>query len=171
MHSIVKAEIKDSFLLATLAKQTFIESHGHSAGKEDVDHYIFEKYTKDIFEKELSDPSNNYYLIYYNDQLAGFSNIIYNDPYSNSDIENVAKLDRLYLLKEFYNLKLGLALFEFNISLAKKNNQLATWLYVWKENTRGVQFYLKADFRIIGSHDFKISETHSNPNHQMLLKF
>ncbi len=169
--SIIKAKIKDVHLLSSLARLTFIESHGHSAGKEDVDHYIFEKYNEDIFEKELSDPVNNYYLIYYKNQLAGFSNIIFNDPYNNSDIEHVAKLDRLYLLKEFYHLKLGLALFEFNISLAKKNDQFAAWLYVWKENIRAVQFYLKAGFKVIGSHYFKISETHSNPNHIMLLKF
>jgi ribosomal protein S18 acetylase RimI-like enzyme len=45
------------------------------------------------------------------------------------------------------------------------------WLYTWTGNERAVSFYLKAGFKIIGSHNFKISATHSNPNHRMLLEF
>jgi diamine N-acetyltransferase len=80
-------------------------------------------------------------------------------------------MERLYLLKQFYNLKLGAALLHFNIDLSKRNNQAGMWLFTWKENMRAVNFYQKNGFVIIGSHDFKISETHSNPNHLMLLRF
>jgi ribosomal protein S18 acetylase RimI-like enzyme len=45
------------------------------------------------------------------------------------------------------------------------------WLFVWKENQRAIHFYKKAGFHIIGSYDFRLTETHSNPNHQMLLKY
>jgi ribosomal protein S18 acetylase RimI-like enzyme len=170
MTSIVKANKNDSRLLSEIAKLTFIESHGSSAKSEDINLYISEKYSEDIFKKELSDKKNTYHIIYHNNHVAGYSNIILNSTYTNSEIENIAKLDRLYLLKEFYNLKLGLDLFEFNINLAKQNNQKGIWLFVWKENQRAVKFYTKSGFIIIGSHDFKISETHSNPNHQMFLR-
>ena len=83
-------------------------------------------------------------------------------------MENITKLERIYLLKEFY---LGAELFEYNVRLAKENNQKGMWLFVWVENERAVNFYKKNGFVIIGSHDFKISETHSNPNHQMFLGF
>lgn len=86
-------------------------------------------------------------------------------------IENVTKLERLYLLKEFYSLKLGLELFNFNLELSKQNNQAGMWLFVWKENQRAVSFYKKTGFKIIGNYDFKLTETHSNPNHQMLLMY
>jgi ribosomal protein S18 acetylase RimI-like enzyme len=169
MTSIVKANENDSPLLSEIAKITFLESHGSCAEPEDVNLYIYEKYSEDAIEKELSDPTNIYHIIYHNDHVAGFSNIILNAPGTNSEISNIAKLERLYLLKAFYDLKLGLELFEFNISFAKQNNQKGTWLFVWKENQRAVNFYKKCGFTIIGSYDFKISETHSNPNHQMLL--
>lgn len=80
-------------------------------------------------------------------------------------------MERLYLLKEFHDLKLGFELFQFNMALSNKNNQRGIWLYVWKQNSRAIDFYLKNGFLIIGSHNFKISATHSNPNHQMLLMF
>jgi ribosomal protein S18 acetylase RimI-like enzyme len=171
MTSITRASEKDAPLLSTIAKLTFIESHGSSAKPEDINTYVTEKYTNTIFKKELSDSKNVYHIIYQDEIPAGYSNIIFDQPYTNSPVQNITKLGRLYILEEFYNLKIGSALFQFNINLAKENNQMGMWLYVWKENQRAVSFYKKNGFQIIGSHDFKISETHSNPNHQMLLSF
>src|SRR6185295_4739462 len=104
-------------------------------------------------------------------RVAGYSKIILDTPYPGSQIKNIAKLERFYLLKEFYDLKLGLKLFQFNIELSKTNDQNGIWLFVWKENQRAVNFYKRSRYLIIGSHDFKISETHANPNHQMFLRF
>ncbi len=64
-------------------------------------------------------------------------------PYPDNKIKNIAKLERIYLLKEFYNLKLGLDLFNFNADLSKQNKQMGMWLFVWKENKRAVNFYKK----------------------------
>jgi diamine N-acetyltransferase len=169
--SIIRATEKDFQLLSEIAKLTYIESHGSSAKPEDINIYLNRNYSHDAFKKELSDTKNIYFIIYHNNRPAGYSKIIYNTPYPNSEIKNVTKLERLYLLKEFYDLKLGLELFQFNMELSKRNDQAGIWLFVWKENKRAVSFYKKNGFCIIGSHDFKISETHSNPNHQMFLRF
>lgn len=171
MSHIIKANTKDAALLSELAELTFRESHGHSAGAKDIDTYVKEKYTTGIFRNELGSEKNNYYFIYHNDQPAGYSNIIFNAPFPGSEYTNIAKLDRIYLLKEFYGVYLGTELFDFNIDLAKQHGQTAVWLYAWKENKRAVHFYTKKGFVIVGSYDFIISPSHSNPNHQMLLKF
>jgi len=97
--------------------------------------------------------------------------LFFNSPHPNIALQNVTKLERLYLLKEFYGLKLGLQLFNFNVALSKQNNQAGMWLFVWKGNNRAVDFYKKANFEIVGGYDFKLTETHSNPNHQMFLRF
>ena len=102
---------------------------------------------------------------------ARFSKIILNEVHPNINKQQVTKLDRIYLLKEFFDLKLGCELLKFNIELSKKNNQSGMWLFTWVGNTRAVNFYLKAGFKIIGSHKFKVSETHYNDNHHMLLEF
>lgn len=171
MTPIVKANEKDIQLLTDIGRVSFIESHGSSAAKADINKYVNEKYTYEAFKEEISDPENIYHIIYYDKQPAGYSKINFNAGHSNIESENVTKLDRIYLLKEFYSLKLGFDLFSFNIELSKKNGQEGMWLFVWKENHRAVNFYKKTGFKIIVSHDFKLSETHSNPNHLMLLLY
>jgi ribosomal protein S18 acetylase RimI-like enzyme len=171
MISISKAGAKDSGLLSHLAKISFIESHGKSASAEVINKYADETYNEDAIKKELSDHKNIYHIIYKNEQPAGFSKIIFSYPHSNVPVQNVTKMERLYLLKEFYGSGTGTGLFDFNIELSKQNSQAGMWLFVWKENPRAISFYKKAGFKIIGSHDFKLSETHSNPNHQMLLMY
>jgi len=171
MTRIVKASMDDSALLADLGKQTFIESHGHSAKKEDIDNYVKEKNSPAFFQQDLSDPANLYHIIYYNDQAAGYSKIILDCSHPNIDIPNVTKLERIYLLKKFYEAKLGQELFNFNLALSKENQQTGMWLYVWKENLRAFNFYKRNGFKPIGSYDFQVSPTHSNPNHHMLLVY
>ena len=170
MISFEKADKSHAHLLSEIAGLTFIESHGHSAKPEDINNFITQKYNLDAFTAELINTKNNYYLVYYQNRLEGFSNIICNFPYVDSKIENIAKLERIYILKEFYDLKLGHHLFEFNRELAGTNNQKGIWLFVWKENERAIKFYKKNGFEVIGNFDFKISETHSNPNYQMFLE-
>jgi ribosomal protein S18 acetylase RimI-like enzyme len=171
MTSIVKATIKDSNLLSKIGKQSFLESHGISAPEKDIMDYVSSKFTKEVFEKELEDSNNIFHMVFYNEKPIGYSKIIYNVSQENMPIKNVTKLERLYVLKEFHHLKLGLELFNFNVELSKKNNQAGMWLFVWTENLKAINFYKKAGFNIVGKYNFKISETHSNPNHQMLLLY
>lgn len=171
MIKIRKAELTDIRILVELGKQSFIESHGHSASEKDIDEYINLKYTPLVFEKELLDVQNQYYLISLNDEIAGYAKIIFNQAIAKVEQKNIVKLERLYLLKSHYGKQLGFTLFQYLKDLALKNKQVAIWLFVWKENDRALRFYTKLGFEIIGSYDFKISETHANPNHQMLLMF
>lgn len=171
MTSIVKAEADDYQVLADIGKQSFIESHGSSASEEDINNYVSKTYREDIIREELNDPKNIYHIMYHDEQPAGYSKIIYNASHHNVELPNVTKLDRIYLLEKFHGLRSGYELLNFNIELSVKNNQSGMWLFVWKENHRAVRFYEKTGFKIIGSYDFKISDTHSNPNHQMFLKY
>lgn len=171
MISTRKADTSDAQALSAIAAQTFMESHGHSADPADINTFIADKYTVETCLADLANPANNYHFIYYNDKLAGFSNIIFNFPCINSDLEPVTKLERIYILKEFYDHKLGHHLFNLDIELAKSNGQKGIWLFVWKENERAIRFYAKNDFNPVGSFDYRISPTHTNPNHVMLLEF
>ena len=171
MVSIVKATLKDALTITELGKVSFFESHHTSATKETLDHYISEKFTEEAIKAELVDENNHFYILYYNNIPAGFSKIIINGTHPNINDKHVTKLERIYLLKEYYGLKLGYQLFDFNVNLSKEHNQNGMWLFVWIENKRAVSFYEKTGFKIIGSHDFFLSKTHSNPNHQMLLDY
>ncbi|GGG49665.1 GNAT family N-acetyltransferase [Bizionia arctica] len=171
MTNIVKANLSHAKILSEIGKQTFIESHGMSAPEKDITNYIKSKFTKVVFEAELEDSNNIFHMITYNEKPIGYSKISYNSTQENISFKNITKLERLYILQEYHHLKLGFELFKFNVELSKKQNQAGLWLYVWVENQKAINFYNKVGFKIIGSYDFQISETHSNPNHQMLLVY
>lgn len=171
MINIVKATINDCDLLTKLSKQCFFESHGHSASKENVESFIANTYNKESFKNELENSENKYHIIYVNNVVVGYSKIVFDAPNENIKEQHITKLDRLYLLKICYGQNLGRKLFNFNIELSKNNDQKGIWLAVWVENYRAITFYEKMGFKIVGAYDFRISETHSNPNHIMYLEY
>jgi ribosomal protein S18 acetylase RimI-like enzyme len=171
LHKITKATSKDAKQLALVAKEAFLTAHGHSASKEDIANYVGANFSEENFTEELSDSDNQYYIIYYKETIAGYSKITLNTPNKEISSQNAMYMSRLYLLKEFYGLNLGKELFDFNIALSKKYKQQGIWLAVWVENERAINFYSKRGFSIVGKSDFKISETHTNPNHIMYLEY
>ena len=171
MIKIIKGEVKHCELIAKIGKKSFLESHGKSASKEAINTFISKTYTKEILYKELENPTIEYHIIYFKNKAAGFSKVELNIPNTNIKHPNSTKLDRFYLLKEFYGLQLGKILLNFNIELSKKNLQKGMWLAVWIENKRAIKFYTKNGFKIVGKYNFQISKTHSNPNHIMYLAY
>ncbi|MCB0446111.1 MAG: GNAT family N-acetyltransferase, partial [Gelidibacter sp.] len=101
-------------MLVHIGKTSFIESHGMSASKEDIDAYVSLKFNETTFTEELQDSKNHFYIIYHNETPIGYSKIIFDVPHKNIDYKNVTKLERLYLLSDYHHLKLGLELFNFN---------------------------------------------------------
>ena len=154
--------------LAQLSIETFIESHGRIADEEDIQAYIDLNFSLKKLTEALQDSRTFFNKIYVNDQIAGYSKLIINEPHPLSQVTPVAKFERLYLLKDFYGMGLGEKLLEHNIEIAQTHNQKGLWLFVWTENKKGLQFYQKSNFKSIGQHNFKISEQHSNPNYVML---
>jgi len=171
MVKIIKANATHSEFIARIGEQTFFESHGHSASKEDIESYISKTYNKEAILEEFNKEKVLYHLIYCDGDIAGFSKIELVTTNKNIADLNITKLDRIYLLEGFHGKQIGTRLFQFTIELSKKQYQNGIWLAVWTENQKAVNFYQKMDFKVVGAFDFKISETHSNPNHIMYLKY
>ncbi len=171
MVTIQKAKESDFQKIVDMGRQSFLEAHPNCAPKDVVDEYLNQKFNAELVKEELEDERNIFHIICYNNQTAGYSKIIFNHSHSNIKNKQVTKLERLYLLKDFYGLNLGTELFEFNKELSQKNAQRGMWLFVWVKNLRAINFYKKVGFKVIGSHDFKLSATYSNPNHQMFLEY
>jgi len=170
MIQIIKANIEHSELIADLGKKSFLEAHGDSASAEDINHFILKTYTRSAISQEFKNSNVQYHIIYFDNIAAGFSKIELNTPYRDISELDVTKLDRLYLLKKFYDQNLGSKLFDFNVQLSIKHKQKGIWLAVWIENQRAINFYFKKGFKTVGKYNFQISDTHSNPNHIMYLK-
>jgi ribosomal protein S18 acetylase RimI-like enzyme len=171
MISVIRATERDYTLIVSIGKASVEESHRGSSPDEVMYEFLERNYNDDAIKEELNDVNNIYHIIQFNNSPAGFSKIVLNAKHPNIIEENVAKLDRIYLSKDFYGLKLGLELLNFNIELSKANGQSGMWLYTWIGNQRAIDFYMKAGFIIIGSHQYYVTETHYDVSHQMFLKF
>ena len=104
MTTIVPATVHDSGLLARIGSQSLIESHGSSASVQVMQSYVNEKFTEAALSEELADENNFFHFIYHNGQPAGYSKIIFNESLEHLPVKNITKLERLYLLQEYYDL-------------------------------------------------------------------
>ena len=171
MIKIIKVATNQTGILSKIGRETFMDTYVESAPKKEIKNYLLSTFNKETVTYELENPLNNYHFIFYNDTLAGYSNINFNKPYASITEKNTTYLSRLYILKEFHSVGLGKELFNFNIGLAKQNSQKGMCLAVWTENQKAIHFYTKIGFQKIGEFDYKISENHANPNYMMHLKF
>ena len=169
--SIKKATQKDITALAKVCKKAFYAPHKNAIPKEIIEHYMLTNFNEETLLKEITNKDFLYHLIYVKDVLAGFSKIIINTKNKYIKEQNVTKMERLYLLEDFYSLGLGKVLFEHNLKLTKQKKQKGIWLYVWIKNYRAIDFYNKIGFNKIASYDFPISDTETRPNHIMYLQF
>jgi ribosomal protein S18 acetylase RimI-like enzyme len=66
------------------------------------------------------------------------------------------EIERIYVLQAFHGKKLGQALYEKAISIAKEMKVKYVWLGVWEQNHRALQFYKKNGFVPFDTHIFKL---------------
>lgn len=171
MISIIKANENDYQSIVNIGRVAVEEAHRESCSAKDMSEYIAKNYNEAAIKDEFKDAKNIYQIIHFNEIAVGFSKIVLNAEHSNIRQKNVTKLDRIYLLKEYHNHKLGFRLLKYNIELSKNADEAGMWLYTWVENNRAIHFYLKMGFTIIGEHQFKVTDSCSNLNHHMYLAY
>lgn len=110
MISIFKASEKNYQSIVDIVTASVPEAQKGICAPEDLKEYITNNYNETAIKKELRNKNNIYHILKYNGEAVGFSKIILNAKHPTIDLENVVKLDRIYLLKEFQGLKLGFEL-------------------------------------------------------------
>jgi ribosomal protein S18 acetylase RimI-like enzyme len=104
----------------------------------------------------LSKKDNVYWLAFVNDLPVGYAKLKLDSPTRFLKGKNVCQLQKIYVLKDFLSLRIGLALQQTLIDKAAQGDYDKIWLSVLKDNERAVRFYLKNGFKAIGDHDFSI---------------
>lgn len=171
MTFIRKATLEDLETIAEIGRATFFETYLPNTPKEAVHSYVNTAFHEDILRAEFAQDEIHYFLIFKNKLCAGYAKIIRNTAYPSGKSQYYTKLDRLYVLQKYHGKQLGTQLFTHLINYIKSAAQQGIWLYVLMGNTPAIQFYQKHNFVSIGTHDFKVSESHYNPNYVMYLSF
>ena len=168
---IIKAGIEYAQVLSKIGAETFIDAHRESAPAREIDIYVKKTYDISAIRKELSDPANIYHIIKHEDKIAGFSKMILNRNQPGATVQNISKMDQIYLLNSFQGLRLGAQLLQYNIDLSKSSNQDGMWLVVWIRNDKAITFYKKFGFNVISEADYHLTDSHTNRSNIMLLEY
>lgn len=171
MIHIQKADLSDVNIIAAIGKKTFLETYLINTPKEAVESFVATAFELDRLTTELQHDNILFYLVYFNNIVVGYAKIELNMPNEHIKETSITKLDRLYVLREFHGKDIGVKLFQHLIKCTKEEKQAGIWLYVWIENARAIRFYKKNNFKKVGTYDFVLSETRSNPNDVLFLAF
>lgn len=168
---IIKVSLQHAEVLSELGAKTFYDSHKDSAPAHELETYMQKMYSVDTIKKELSKSENIYRLITHENNFAGFSKMELNMKHPTIGVENISKLDQIYVLDTFHGLKLGAKLLSHNIDYSKSCGQNGMWLVVWVGNTQAITFYEKFGFHVVTKDEFHLTDTHLSPCYIMLLKY
>ena len=169
--TIIKAGIEYANILTEIGAETFIDAHGITAPKYEIDAYVNRVYNTDAIKAELLKEENIYHVIELENKLAGFSKMEFDMKNPFVSFPHASKMDQIYLLKPFQGLKLGAKLLLHNIAYSKANNQNGMWLVVWIKNQQAIRFYNNFGFKIVGESNFSLTATHANPCYIMALNY
>ncbi|MEO9572067.1 MAG: GNAT family N-acetyltransferase [Polaribacter sp.] len=160
MLEIRRATVADAIHIALLGRITYTESHGeYIENKKNLLDFYNTNYSVSQIKKELNDESNVFWIVFSDELPIGFAKLCLNENYNNKPDSDYCKLQRLYILNDFNNLKIGSQLQEIILKKATDLKFKTIWLTAYYKNTKGLKFYKKYGFKKIGSIDFYVGET------------
>jgi diamine N-acetyltransferase len=170
MIEVRKAGINDASLISALGAKSFIEAFGDFFTREDIGLYVADKFSLEHIKDEVSDPQSAFFLAYLSGKPAGYAKLISSAlPHMIKD-QKAIEMQRLYVLKDYYNKKIGkdMMLFCLDYAFGKKFDSM--WLGVWQKNDRAINFYKKWGFEVFGTRNFKLGNIF-NDDYLMVKKF
>ncbi|MEQ6123244.1 GNAT family N-acetyltransferase [Pseudotenacibaculum sp. MALMAid0570] len=157
MLHIREVTIEDASILALLGRVTYTESHGHFIeSKTHLLNYLDEAFSIQKIKKDIQNSDIYYLLVTYNDLPVGYTKIVFNVSTKELDSNSICRLEKIYLLDDFIDKKIGIQLFNKTIEKTKELQFEKIWLTVYIKNQRAINFYKKNNFKIIGNTDFYV---------------
>lgn len=148
------ADLKDAEVLERISVDTFEEAFAEQNTREDMELFLKECFNLNAIKKEISDPTIRYYMAFINDEIAGYVKV---SKRSHPDLSpNSLELTRIYVYEKYHGKKVGAALMQFVIELARKEAFDLVWLGVWELNPKAIAFYKQWGFEMFGNQIFKL---------------
>jgi ribosomal protein S18 acetylase RimI-like enzyme len=157
MH-IKKCTLEDVHDLQDISYKTFNETFKDQNSQENMNAYLEKAFTVEQLEKELSNPSSQFFFIYFNHEIAGYLKVNTDDAQSEEMGEEALEVERIYISDNFQKQGLGEHLFNKALEIATTLNKKKIWLGVWEKNKNAIAFYRKQGFVQTGSHSFYMGD-------------
>jgi len=155
---IHKIGLADVDMLQDLSRQTFTETFSDCNTAENMDIYLAESFSISKLTNELNNPDSEFYFARISEKVAGYLKLNFRTAQTELIDSNSTEIERIYVLKEFQGKKVGQALFETALSLARESKNHYVWLGVWEKNDKALSFYRKNGFVEFDRHIFRIGD-------------
>ena len=153
------AKKEDAPSIALLGRTTFTETFGHFfRDQQDLIEYYNLTFSVQKIEAGIEKPNNVFWIAFANRLPVGYAKLKLNSQSEFVESQDVCQLQKIYVLKDFLSMKIGLGLQDALLKRAKELNFDNVWLSVLDSNERAINFYKKAGFEEIGNHDFQIGK-------------
>jgi diamine N-acetyltransferase len=152
--NIRKCTLEDSLTLQEISYETFSETFKHQNTPENLKAYLEKAYNLKQLEKELSNPSSQFFFVYFNHEIAGYLKVNTNDAQSEKMGDESLEIERIYVKSNFQKQGLGKYLFNKAIEIAIEQKKAKIWLGVWEKNENAIAFYKRLGFVQSGAHSF-----------------
>jgi len=159
MHCEIKqSSVNDVAALCQLAADTFYETFRPYNTEEDIQAYIKKAYDTQVISVQLANTQQYYFAIAsVNGEVVGYIKLIFNQTHPKLS-GKVAELEKIYVLKSYWDTKTGAALMQQAIQVCKQHGFEKLFLGVWQENERAVNFYRKFGFEVFDTRQFQLGE-------------
>ena len=153
------AKKEDAPSIALLGRTTFTETFGHFfRDQQDLIDYYNLTFSVQKIEAGIEKPNNIFWIAFVDRLPVGYAKLKLNSQSEFVESADVCQLQKIYVLKDFLSMKIGLGLQDALLKKAKALNFDNVWLSVLDSNERAINFYKKAGFEEIGNHDFQIGK-------------
>ncbi len=142
--------------LKELSRRTFTEAFGEDNNPEDLQNYLNSAFGEEKLRQELLNPLSEFYFVKTKGETAGYFKVNLGDAQTDLYDEDAMELERIYVVKEFQNQKIGQKILDAVIEMAVQRKMRYLWLGVWEKNTKAIDFYLRNNFKVSGSHPYMV---------------
>ena len=151
-----KLSPKDLQELKELSRKTFTDAFGADNNPDDLKAYLNSAFEKENLRLELLNPLSEFYFGKIEGETVSYFKINLGDAQTDFREEDAMELERLYVKKAFQNQEIGQKMLDEVIEMAVQRKMRYLWLGVWEKNTRAINFYLKNNFQLSGSHPYMV---------------
>jgi diamine N-acetyltransferase len=156
MIFIRRADISDSAIIASLGRITFTETFGNLFTKPELEDYLLKTFNVENISYSLGKKNNIYWLAFEDENPVGYAKIKLNSKVEEIDNEEQIQLQKIYVLKEYLDQKIGSALMKEILTCEIINKGTVLWLAVLHSNERAILFYEKFGFKKFKKHYHQI---------------
>jgi diamine N-acetyltransferase len=147
----------DARALCALATDAFVHAFGHLYRPEDLNAFLAENRTAEVYREEMADPGTRIALAEDDGALAGYALIHWPSEFApESDASLPLALHQLYCAPGMTGRGVGAVLMEWALGEARALGRDAVQLSVWSGNFAAQRFYARYGFAKIADIGFMV---------------